>query len=215
MLLIYIFHIKSCMIAKVLGVKKSEWNNTIATAVRVLKNGGVIVYPTETSYGLGCDATSRKAVKMVYRIKRRISKKPLSVIFGSIASAKRYVQLNNIGSMLVKRFMPGPLTLVAKSKKKLVGSPKNEIAFRIPSGRFALTIARKFKKPITATSANLSGKEQIYDSDKLDTFKNKVSLIIDAGNLPKRKISTIFDLRTMKIIRKGAITKKKIAKFLK
>ncbi len=188
------------------GVKK---------AVEILKKGGLLVYPTETAYGIGCDATNWKAVKKIYRIKKRSCKKPLSVIFGSLEHAKKYVNLDNTGMRLVEQFMPGPLTLITTPKKRLASSPKNELAFRIPSGSFALKLAKKFKKPVTATSANISGEKPVYGFKKaLTIFDGKVDAIINSGNLPHRKVSTIFNLIIMKIVRTGSVSENKIRKCL-
>ncbi|MFH0889513.1 MAG: L-threonylcarbamoyladenylate synthase, partial [Candidatus Aenigmatarchaeota archaeon] len=150
-----------------------------------------------------------------YSAKKRSRKKPLSVIFGSLDIAKKYVLLDKTGLALVKHFMPGPLTLVVKPKKNLAGSPKDEIAFRIPSDSFARSLAKRFGKPITATSANMSGKKPIYSFPQaLKFFDDKVGMIIDAGSLPKRKVSTIFDIKNMIVVRKGAIRENKIRKFI-
>ncbi len=184
-------------------------------AVRVLRNGGMLVYPTETAYALGCDATNTKAVKRVYAAKKRDTDKPLSVIFGSVQTAKKYVSLDKSPCALIKKFMPGPLTLIAKNKRKLAGSPENEIAFRIPSGTFALALAKRFGKPITATSANISGEKPVYAfGDAFNIFNGRVNAVVNAGNLPKRKVSTILDLGTMSVLRKGAVSEKEIRKCL-
>ncbi|MBI1972052.1 MAG: threonylcarbamoyl-AMP synthase [Candidatus Aenigmarchaeota archaeon] len=184
-------------------------------AVKILKGGGVLVYPTETAYGIGCDATNRKAVKKVYCVKKRSPKKPLSVIFGSLENAKKYVNLDKTGARLVKAFMPGPLTLVARPKKRLAGSPKNEIAFRIPSGLFARSLAKEFGRPVTATSANISGEKPVYAfKDAFNLFNGKVNAIIDAGSLPRRRVSTVFNLASMEIARKGAVSESKIKRLL-
>ncbi len=187
----------------------------VEKAVIILKKGGLLVYPTETAYGIACDATSRKAVKKVYKIKKRSFKKPLSVIFGSLKQVKNYVCIDKPAIRLIRTFMPGPLTLVAAPKKRLVGSPKNEIAFRIPSGSFALKLAKKFKKPVTATSANISGEKPIYAfEDAFSLFNGKADAIVIGGNLPGKKVSTIFSLIGMQIIRRGAISGNKIKKCL-
>ncbi len=184
-------------------------------AIRVLRKGGLLVYPTETAYGLGCDATSAEAVRSIYAVKKRGTNKPLSVIFGSVQIAKRYVSLDKRSLLLIKKFMPGPLTLIAKPRRKLAGSPKNEIAFRIPASSFAVALAKRLKRPVIATSANISGENPVYTfKEAFAIFNNKVDAIIDAGNLPKRKVSTIFNLDNMSVLRKGAISEKEIRKCL-
>ncbi len=199
----------------VVDLKKTGVKKAAAAAAYVLSRGGLVVYPTETAYGIGCDATNRSAVKKIYSAKKRQSKKPLSVIFGSLGIAEKYVFLDSIGLALVRRFMPGPLTLVVKPKKRLSGSPEGEIAFRIPSGKFALELAKRLGKPVTATSANVSGEKPVYSfGEALRIFNGKAGMIIDAGVLPKRKVSTIFDVKNMAVVREGAVNGRKIRKFI-
>jgi L-threonylcarbamoyladenylate synthase len=190
---------------------KSKDRKSIASAVAVLKRNGIVIYPTETSYGVGADATNIRALKKINRLKGRKGKF-IPIIISDIKMTEKYFVLNSDMKKLMKRFMPGPLTLVAKKKmktKKLIGG------FRIPSNRFALKLVKKFGKPVTATSANLSGDKPIYKiSDIKKLFSGRVDLIIDAGNLKRRKPSTVFDVTNMKIIRKGKINKKEINKVL-
>lgn len=201
--------------ALVLDLRKTGFKRAAKAAAGVLAKGGLVIYPTETAYAIGCDATNKHSVKKVYSAKKRPHKKPLSVIFGSLDIAKKYVLLDKTGLALVKHFMPGPFTLVVKPKKRLAGSPKDEIAFRIPSGSFARSLAKRFGKPITATSANMSGKKPVYSFQQaLEFFDSKVGMIIDAGSLPKRKVSTIFDIKNVAVVREGAIDGKKIRKFI-
>jgi L-threonylcarbamoyladenylate synthase len=183
---------------------------TIQTAVAVLKKGGIVIYPTETAYAIGADSTNRRAENKIYKIKGREKRKRLSVIVSDIEMAKKYVKLSPHAMLLAKKFMPGPLTLVCPRKKS-----KQTLAWRISSNPIARRLSAKLGKPITATSANLSGKRPIYDPRALEIFKGKVDIIIDAGNLPKRKVSTIFDVQRKKILRRGPITKAQILKILK
>lgn len=185
-------------------------SRAIKKAIHVLKNGGVIIYPTETAYGLGVDATNVKAVKKIFEIKKRPLEKKISVIVSSLDMAKRYLRFDKSKivekrvSLLVNKFMPGPLTLV-------VG--KN--AFRITANKIALSLVRKFGKPITATSANISGKPAIYEINGIKkTFEDKVDLIMDAGNLPRRRLTTVFNVDKMKILRRGEISEKDILKVI-
>ena len=192
-------------------IVKTGDRRAITLTVAKLRKGGIIIYPTETAYGMGADFANARAVTKIYRAKRRPKEKLLSVIVGSSKIAKRYVRMDKSTERLANRFMPGPLTLVSASKTN-----KSSIAWRIPSHWLALEIAKRFGRPITATSANIAGQPPLYKfNDVLRTFEGKVDVIIDAGNLPKRTPSTIFDVLTMKMLRKGPISKKAIFSTLK
>lgn len=196
------------MKTKIINIKDDK---AVSSAVAVLKKVGLIIYPTETSYGIGADATNVKALRKIIKVKTRKSGKFIPIIISDSKMAEKYIVLNKDIRKLMRKFMPGPLTLVAKKKnmeaKKLLGG------FRIPANKFALKLARCFGKPITATSANISGSEGIYKiKDVVKIFKGRVDLIIDSGNLPIRKPSTVFDVSDRKILRRGNISKREILK---
>lgn len=187
-------------------------NKTLSKAASVLRRGGIIIYPTETCYGIGADATSKKAVEKVIRIKKRPTEKRISVAVSSIVMAKKHFAVNGIAEKLAKKFMPGPITLVVRSKKQR----KQTTGFRIPDNKLILKLIRKFNKPITSTSANISKEPNLYRiKDVIKVFDGKVGLIIDGGNLPKVMPSTVFDTLSGKVLRKGTITQKEIIKVLK
>ena len=186
-------------------IVKASNSRAIARAITALRRGGVIIYPTETAYGLGCNLDNVKSIARIYRLKRRPKGKLLSVIVGSPVIAKQHVVIDGQTQRLVKKFMPGPLTLVSPSKTK------GSLAWRIPGHWFALELAKRFRKPIISTSANVSGRQPPYKiEDVKRTFNGKIDVIIDGGNLPKRSPSTIFDVRRMKVLRKGPISKSSI-----
>jgi len=181
----------------------------IEKAIDILKNGGLIVYPTETCYGIGCDALNENAVEKVYRVKKREKKKPLSIIVSSLEMMRKYGKITKEVEYLVKKFMPGPLTIVVEKKRTIpdILNPK-EIAFRISSHPIAQQLVKELDKPITATSANISGSKPIYSSEEIvKIFNGKVDMIIDSGNLPLIQPSTIIRVKKSKIelIREGAI----------
>jgi len=192
---------------------KSRNKKAIVFASAFLKKGGLVIYPTETCYGLGADATNLKAVKKIIRVKGRKSSKFIPIIISDMKMAERYIVLNNDIKKLMRKFMPGPLTLVAKKKrmktKTLLGG------FRIPSNKLALGLVKKFGKPVTATSANISDNKPIYKIKEIKrVFLGRVDLIIDAGSLPRKRPSTVFDVSGRKIIRKGRISKKDVLKII-
>ncbi|MBI2578787.1 MAG: threonylcarbamoyl-AMP synthase [Candidatus Aenigmarchaeota archaeon] len=189
---------------------KAGNRNAVKYALRVMRQGGLIIYPTESSYGIGADFGNEKAVRRIFRIKGRTKGRKLPVIFGSIAAIRKYAVIDKNASALIRKFMPGPLTLVVPARKG------GTIAFRIPSRPFALSLAKQYRKPITATSANISGKPPLYKvKDVLRIFGGSVDLIIDAGDLPRKKPSTIYDVARKKVLRRGPVREKEILKALR
>jgi L-threonylcarbamoyladenylate synthase len=173
----------------------------IKITAEILKRGGIIIYPTESSYAIGCDYTNKKAIRKLMKIKKRLLSKHTTVIVDSIKTAEKYAKLNNKEKLLVKGFMPGPLTICAK----------NDFNFRISSNKTANALAKIFGKPIVTTSANISGEPAIYNPKELKNFIGKVDVIIDAGKLAKREPSTIVKVgKEIKILRNGPIKEKEI-----
>lgn len=183
-------------------------------AVKVLSKSGLVIYPTETAYGLACDATNANAIKKIFYVKKRKGKS-IPIIVSSVKMIERYAVLDKDARKLMKRFMPGPLTLVVRKKNLPDALSKKTIGFRIPANKFAINLVKKFGKPITATSTNLSGQKSIYNISEIKKiFIGKVDLIIDSGDLPKRSPSTVFDVNSRKLIRKGKISLKQIEKII-
>lgn len=185
-------------------------------AVDVLKNDGLIIFPTDTVYGLASSALSRKGVMKVYKAKQREFKKPLSVAFHSLAQAKKYVKFNKTALKLAKKFLPGPLTIILpmrhKLPKELTFGSKN-VGIRIPNSKVTLELIKEFKYPITATSANISGnKDPITTDDAIVQIGDKVDLILDGGRCKFKKPSTVVDVSTgyINVLREGAIKKSKL-----
>ncbi len=176
---------------------------TIFRAVEILKKGGVIVYPTETCYGLGADATNYDAIMKVFRIKQRPITQPISVIVDSLDMIKEYAVITPEVEELVEKYMPGPLTLVVKNKKfpKILCGGGFKIGFRIPDHIIAYELVKTFGKPITATSANIHGQPNPYKPPRLEG----VDFVIDYGELPHQKPSTVYDTILKKTIREGPI----------
>jgi len=180
-------------------IKKEK--SAIVKAVKVLKEGGLVIMPTETLYGAMVDATNKKAVKKLSLYKNRPLGKPYSIAVKDIKMAEKYVFLNKTARFLYKKYLPGPLTIVSKGKHKVtqgVESEEGTLGIRIPKYDFVLEVIEKLGRPITATSANASYKKRPYKiSDILDNLSKKqkklIDLIIDAGELPKNEPSTVID----------------------
>ncbi|OGG41053.1 threonylcarbamoyl-AMP synthase [Candidatus Kaiserbacteria bacterium GWA2_50_9] len=188
--------------------------NCIAKAAATLQAGGVILYPTDTLYGLGADALSDEAVEKVRAIKGRENGKPIHAIFADLDSVGEYAEVNDFARMLAKRYLPGPLTLVLKKRKEIqagIARDIDTIGVRIPQNKFCRALAREFGRPFTTTSANKSGKSpehSVKDIVKqLGRGAKKIDLAIDAGELPPSEPSTVIDLTGTRpiILREGAI----------
>lgn len=187
--------------------------NEIERAVQYLREGRIVVYPTESSYALGADAVNEKAVKRIRDIKGRYDK-AITVIVSDLDTMEKYAYIGRRAKLLVEKFMPGPLTLVVDKKEVIpaILDPE-EIAFRISSHAVAHQLAQIFGGLITTTSANIAGQPPIYALDEIfTTFGDLVDLIIDDGNLAVRPASTILSLRANipYIKREGAVEKEKL-----
>lgn len=194
---------------------KQNSKQAIESAVGILKNGGVLIYPTETCYGLGCDATNKEAVKKIYKIKGREEKKSLPMIVANLIIVKKYFEIKNKSLELAEKYWPGPLTLILKVRKdvKIFFSKEGQAsaAVRVSSHKIAKALSQKLGKPIISTSANVSGKPPCYNVEEvLEQFKNRKfqsDLILDAGQLKKNQPSTIVKVENdkIKILRAGKL----------
>jgi L-threonylcarbamoyladenylate synthase len=186
---------------RILDVANLPIEQVISEAVSVLEMGGIVIYPTETTYGIGVDATSLKAVEKVLEYKARREGKPLSIAVCDAEMAEKYVEVNSTARNLYTNFLPGPLTVVSKSKGVVVKGVESEsgtVGVRIPDYQLIRDIVAAFGKPITATSANASYKKRPYSiQDIFDSIsekqKNLIDLVLDAGTLPTRDPSTVVD----------------------
>ncbi len=186
---------------KIIKVSKNPQQKIIKQAADCLKSGGLVIYPTETVYGAGVDAANKQAVDKLLAYKARREGKPLSIAVNSKKMADDYVELNKQAENFYQKFLPGPYTIISKSKDKLpsgVASEFGTLGIRWPDHELVLKIVDKLGKPITSTSANASGKKRPYTiADILDHLSDKqkklIDLIIDAGRLKKNPPSTVID----------------------
>lgn len=182
---------------KILKTNQNEVDkNVIDKAVKVLADGGVILYPTDTVYGLGANIFNRKAVRKVYNIKKRSYLKPVSLLVSSkdaipLVSNASLNQLN-----FIDKYLPGPYTFILKKSKivpRHLTSGSVNVGVRVPKNEIACSLAKIF--PITTTSANLSNKDTLDTPEEiLKQLGCEVDLIIDVGPLNSGNPSTIIDL---------------------
>lgn len=187
----------------------------IKKAAAVLKSGGLVIYPTETCYGIGADAANQTAVNTLLKYKTKRQDKPMSVAVTGKIMAKKFVHINTVAENIYDNFLPGPITVVSKGKGKFargVESSRGTQGIRVSSHPFVQNLIAHYKKPITATSANASYKKTPYTiTDILENISAKqkalIGLIVDAGKLPKRKPSTVVDttLDSIHIVRAGSM----------
>ncbi len=194
--------------------------DNLSEAVAILRGGGVLVYPTETSYGLGCDATNHAAVERVFAIKGRPETKAMSVILPSLTDATKYIYLRPYTKRLAVHHWPGPLTIVAAAMPDSPLSPrctnKGRHAVRISSHPFAAALTEALGAPIIATSANLSGHRDLYRAaDVLATYEHAAlppDAFIDAGDLPETPPSTIVEVGAegINVLRQGTVVVREV-----
>jgi L-threonylcarbamoyladenylate synthase len=177
---------------------------TVKEIVKLIKQGKVIVCPTDTVYGLIADASNKKAVERVFKIKKRPLKKPTPIFIKDISQAKKLAKINKDQEKFLKVAWPGKVTVVLerkKSKIKLYGVDKRTIALRIPKHKLIQEILKKVNNPLTGTSANVSSKPPQTQIKKVASQfkkqKHQPDLIIDVGNLKPSKPSTVIDLTTL------------------
>lgn len=197
---------------EIINLENIEYKNK---AIEVLKKGGLIIFPTETAYGVGVDSTNTEAVTKLLKYKKRPEGKAISIAVYNKEMAKKYVEINSIAENFYKTFLPGPVTVISNSKHNTdarLESENGTLGIRIPNYKPVLDLIENFGAPITATSANISGGKTPYSiSDILNNLpdKNKelIDLIIDAGELPKNPPSTVIDTTSseLTILRSGRI----------
>ena len=178
----------------------------IDEAIDIMADGGIILYPTDTVYGLGANIFNNDAVKKIYDIKKRDHSKPLSVLVQDTSSLELIADLNKSSRAIVNKWLPGPFTFIL-NKKKVVSpyvSASAKVGVRIPDYKIARLLASLF--PITTTSANLTNECTLSNpQDILKQIGNDIDLVIDVGDLGKAKPSTVIDLSSSKptLVRNG------------
>lgn len=187
----------------------------------ILGRGGLIVYPTDTFYGLGASGYQADAVRSIYRIKQRNASKPLSLVisdYGMLGDVA--AELPPVLPALAEAFWPGPLTVVVPASSRLpdvlLGASRN-IGVRIPDLAWLRRLVRESGFPLTATSANLSGAGEIADPrEAVRIFQGKVDLIVDGGATSGGRPSTVLDLsaRPPRILRQGAVSAERLLPYL-
>ena len=160
----------------------------ISKAVEQLRGGGVLIYPTDTIYGLGCDITKKSAVDRIRSIKGRDSRKPMSIICADLTGISQYARVTNFAYRILKRLLPGPYTFVLPATKetpRILQSKQKTVGIRIPDHVVPLALVGELGNPIVTTSANRSEQEVLTDPlDLEEQLGHQVDLIMECGQLP-------------------------------
>ncbi|SNB45649.1 L-threonylcarbamoyladenylate synthase [Geobacter sp. DSM 9736] len=180
----------------------------IARVVESLQKGGVIAYPTDTTYGIGCSIFNKKGIDRIYLLKQREKKKPFSFICTDLSEVARYAKVSNYAFRILKRHLPGPYTFVLDATSivpDLLVTRQKTVGIRIPDNPICMAITRALGHPIITTSANLSGEEPIGDPFLVEQEMGKqLDLVVDGGILPP-DVSSVVSLigDSPVVLRKG------------
>lgn len=193
----------------------------IERAAAVIKSGGLIVFPTETVYGLAASVFDDNAVRKIFEVKKRLFDKPLAVCISSLDQLSEVAASIPIeAEAVIEKFLPGPLTLILLKRSSIpdiVTASKNNVGIRFPDHRIALALISSAGVPIAATSANISGKESPTDAQEvLSQLSGDIDLVIDGGPTEYKVASTVIDFTAQpyRILREGAVSKQELDRFL-
>jgi len=189
-------------------------DNGIKKSVEIIENGGIIVFPTDTVYGIGCNPYDANAVKKIYQIKSREKIKSLPVLASSIEIVKQISTIDEFTEKIIKKYWPGPLTLILKLKDKNLKKSLNledKIAVRIPNSVCTLKLLNKCNL-IVGTSANVSGDSSFTNPQECIKNVKNYDVFVDGGTITSKGESTIIEIENEKIhvIREGALKKEDI-----
>lgn len=181
----------------------------IAQVVTCLQNDGVIAYPTDTTYGIGCSIFNKKGLERIYRMKQRDKRKPFSFICADLSEVSRYARLTNLAFKLMKRYLPGPYTFVLEASREvpdLLLTRQKTVGIRMPDNPICLALVQGLGVPIVTTSANLSGEDPVGDPLEIkDQFGHALDMIVDGGLLAT-DVSSVVSLvgDRIELLREGA-----------
>ncbi len=187
------------------GIKKAD---------EIIENGGVVIFPTDTVYGIGCNPYNANAVKKIYEIKSREKIKSLPVLASSIQIVKEISIIDEFTEKIIKKYWPGPLTLILKLKDKNLKKSLNledKIAVRIPNSECTLKLLNKCNL-LVGTSANISGDSSFTNPQECMKNVKNYDVFVDGGTITSKGESTIIEIKNEKIhiIREGALKKEDI-----
>jgi len=180
----------------------------IGRVVEILNRGGVVVYPTDTYFGMGCDIMNKKAIERIYRLKQRNKSKPFSFICSGLKNISRYAKVSNYAYKTMRRLLPGPYTFILEGSRlvpKIMLTKRKTAGIRVPANRICLTLVTALGNPIITTSTSMPDGTILHDASLIhDYFGARIDAVVDGGLVPGKPSSVIslIDDRP-EIIRKG------------
>lgn len=185
---------------------ENDFDLALSEAKKAILAGKLVVYPTDTLYGIGCNALDKKAVAKIYSAKVREQGKPLSIIVADLKMMQEYCEIGEKELTALLAMLPGPYTFLLKAKKKLPVSGDDKIGVRVPEHVFMRTVSKQLGLPIVTTSANISGgKPPVSLKDVPRSVRKAAAVVLDNGKCKYAQGSTVIDLVERKVLRKGAV----------
>ncbi|OPY90782.1 MAG: Threonylcarbamoyl-AMP synthase [Syntrophus sp. PtaU1.Bin208] len=163
----------------------------------VLLDGGIVIYPTDTVYGLGCSLFNKRGIEKIYEIKKRNKKQPLSFICADLKDISRYAQVTDFAYKTMKRYLPGPYTFILQASRlvpKIILPKRQTTGIRIPDNRICMAMVAELGQPIISTSVKADDDTYLNDPEEIERiFKHRVDVIIN-GDIPSSEPSTVISL---------------------
>ena len=189
-------------------------DSDIKVAIKKIKDGGIIVFPTDTVYGIGCDPYNKKTISRLYEIKKRKKTKPFPILGISKTELEKIAEFNTLEEKIAEKFWPGQVTLVLKVKDEKIRQSlclDKKIAVRVPNNQCVLSLLKECKL-LVGTSANISGTAPFTDPNECSKNLTRYDLLIDGGIIPSQSESTIVEIvgDDIKILREGSVPEKEI-----
>jgi L-threonylcarbamoyladenylate synthase len=189
----------------IIKIAEDDYESAIDVANAELGSGGIIVYPTDTVYGLGGDATSEEAVRKILGIKGIKGRRPLSVMMSDFNMIEYYCETGIWEDIILRKYLPGPYTFVLKKREYIAATQTDKLGVRIPDNAFCQALCKRFGRPIITTSANLTGERPPVDFSQVnEKIVKRANLAIDGGLTKYRQPSMVVDLVERKMLREGA-----------
>ena len=161
----------------------------------ILQRGGLIAYPTDTHYGIGCDILNKRSIERIYQLKQRSKNQPFSFICSDLKNISHYAKVSNYAYKTMKRLLPGPYTFILEGSRlvpKIMLTKRKSAGIRVPDHPICISLVKALGNPIISTSATLPDGSQLFDASLIqDVFKGRLDAVIDGGAVSGRPSSVI------------------------
>ena len=189
----------------ILKISEEDFESAVDVAHALLHSDGVLVYPTDTVYGIGGNAISQEVVMRVHHIKEIKTQRPMSVMMADFDMIEYYCETGLWEDTILKKYLPGPYTFILKVRRKIAATNSERVGVRIPNSAFCQRLCQEFERPIVSTSANITTNPPPTQFEKIDKrILNSVDLAIDGGQTKQGSPSVVIDLVERKLLREGA-----------